>query len=99
MRGLGLGQLIRGAAAEDAHSARQTLDGSDLELRDQGRLTRALGREHQRLQAGLLGCLGDRQRALLAGSDGAVERELAEQDVALQRLVGDLPARRQHSAG
>ena len=94
-----LGQRVGGAAAEHAHRAAQALDDRHLEALDQPRLARPLGREHQRRQPGLERRLRDRQRALLAGSDRAVERELAEQHVALQPLARELLAGREHRAG
>ncbi len=92
------GQRVARAAGEHAHRAAQPLGDDDLQALHERGLARTGAGEHERAQAPLPGGLCDRERAV-AGAHLAVERELAEERVAVQQLPGELPGGGEHAAG
>ena len=93
----GPGQRVAGPALKHARGAAQAAGDGDLQVLYQRRLACSPGREHQCAQALLAGGLRDGERAV-ARAHLAVERELAEERVALQALSRELAAGDEHRA-
>ncbi len=90
-------QRIAGPAVQHARGAGETLGDRHVKALHQRRLARPRAREHERPQTLLLRSLRDREGAV-TGAHLAVERELAEQRMALQALGGQLIGGRQQRA-
>src|SRR6202020_2366500 len=91
-------QRVFVAAAEHARGAAQRVGDGHAQAVDESRLARAAAAEDQRGQAVAQARLRDRERAARRAY-AAVERELAEQRVAIERVSRDLAARGEHRAG